>query len=283
MRLLHTTSYTLEEFDPGREPPYAILSHTWEDSEIVYTDIIRGINLKRDSRAEKILRCCRQACNDKLDYVWIDTCCINKSSSAELQEAINSMFAWYKSAKICYAYLSDFVWRGAYSQSKLEYVSFENCRWFTRGWTLQELIAPSVVIFYDQNWNRLGSKQFHVHVLEAWTGIPGDALLGESLGRYSITKRLSWAMQRQTRRPEDRAYSLLGIFDVSMPMIYGEGERKAFRRLMREISEATANEFPMAHFQNQLDAPAIRPSEPSPNVNAFSGSQGEGNRETSVR
>jgi len=258
------------------------LLYTWNDSEIVYADLLRGIDLNHDIRAEKILGCCEQARQDKLDYVWIDTCCINKSSSAELQEAINSMFAWYKSAKVCYAYLSDWtLWDQAEILS--EYIPFRKCRWFTRGWTLQELIAPSNLIFYDQNWSQLGSKQSHADALETLTRIPRDALLGGSLERYSVTDRLSWAKQRQTRRPEDRAYSLLGIFDVSMPMIYGEGEQKAFRRLMREISESKANEsskFPMTYSQNrkpnvQHDVLAIRPSEPSLNVNAFNSNQGE--------
>ena len=160
----------------------------------------------------------------------VDRFCIDKSSSSELSEAINSMFRWYQNAGICYAYLSDVVASpsGGFSDS------FARSAWFTRGWTLQELLAPGRVRFYDRHWQDLGTKQSLMHEIQSITNINLDALEGRSVLAVSISERMSWASKRITTRPEDRAYSLFGIFDVSMPMLYGEGD-KAFIRLQEEI------------------------------------------------
>ena len=152
-----------------------------------------------------------------------DLCCIDKTSSAELSEAINSMYRWYQESGVCYAYLAD-VPPNAFSKS----------RWFTRGWTLQELIAPSTVIFLDQKWQEIGTKSSLQRVISEITGIPTDILLGGDLEDASIAQRMSWASKRETTRVEDAAYCLMGIFSIHMPMLYGEGER-AFIRLQEEI------------------------------------------------
>jgi hypothetical protein len=175
---------------------------------------------------------CKLASGDGLAYVWVDTCCIDKSSSAELTEAINSMFVWYKRATVCYVYLSDLESSADVS------TALKDCRWFRRGWTLQELIAPQKVNFYDQNWQFKGCKN---RLLEEISGITGisSTVLGHlaPLSSITVAARLSWAAYRETTREEDAAYCLLGIFDVNMPLLYGEGT-KAFRRLQEEIIKA---------------------------------------------
>ncbi|KAE9369906.1 HET-domain-containing protein [Stipitochalara longipes BDJ] len=233
MRLLHTQSLELCEFLENATPPYAILSHTWEQEEVTYQDMQRPDAKLKDGYT-KIERCCDQAVGDGYDYVWIDTCCIDKSSSAELSEAINSMYVWYKNAKICYAYLAD-VGPILNSNPSKPLVSFKESRWFTRGWTLQELIAPARVEFFAWNWSPYGTKAELHSALSEVTGIDEATLRGSrNLREVSIAKRMSWASKRVTTRVEDIAYCLLGIFGVNLPLLYGEGE-KAFIRLQEEI------------------------------------------------
>jgi len=227
MWLIEIESMKLVLFQ-GEPPPYAILSHTWGKHELSFQDFEKGwSNAESNSGTEKIKHTCEQTLADRLHYVWIDTCCIDKSSSAELSEAINSMYRWYQEARVCYAYLVD-VEKEHFAQQ------FPRSRWFTRGWTLQELIAPQSVIFYDSRWIPLGSKEDLIEDLVPITGIDKGSLQGEDLEKASVAQRMSWAAKRETTRIEDRAYSLLGIFDVNMPMLYGEG-KKAFLRLQEEI------------------------------------------------
>ncbi|EJF61860.1 HET-domain-containing protein, partial [Dichomitus squalens LYAD-421 SS1] len=208
---------------------YAILSHTWDSKgEQTYQDLRTSI--WEDPRlSSKVRRACERARKDGFRYIWIDSCCIDKRNSAELSEAINSMYAWYRLAKLCYAFLADVP----PSPQSPEDVS--QSRWFTRGWTLQELIAPSEVVFLSMDWASFGTKHSMARVLEGITGIDEAVLKHEqSLDEISVARRMSWASRRETTRVEDEAYSLLGIFDISMPPIYGEG-RRAFRRLQEEI------------------------------------------------
>ncbi len=191
----------------------------------------------------KIRRACAQALEDKLEYLWVDTNCIDKTSSAELSEAINSMFAWYRDAEVCYVYLVDVpdgVVRRVHESG--EWVAddvFLRSRWFTRGWTLQELLAPAAVVFFSTDWKRLGTKSELKAPLSQTTGIPEVYLIGSgSVWRASIARRMSWMSKRVTTRTEDMAYSMLGIFDIHMPLIYGEGQR-AFLRLQEEILRST--------------------------------------------
>ncbi|KAK8007590.1 Minor extracellular protease vpr [Apiospora arundinis] len=230
MRLLNTNTtqdLSLQEFDANKTPTYAILSHTWTDEEFLFYDIHNGTGQSKKGFS-KVVDCCAKVAEQSFEWVWIDTCCIDKSSSAELTEAINSMFQWYQSSKVCYVFLNDLRPGDA-----MDYVRY--CRWVKRGWTLQELIAPAKVEFYDSDWNYRGSKMEYSTLLGEVTGIPIPLLLGScELHTYSVASRMSWAAQRMTTRPEDIAYWLLGIFDISTPPIYGEGS-KAFRRLQEEI------------------------------------------------
>lgn len=233
MHLINTTTQELEEFS-GEIPEYAILSHTWGKKEILFQDLQNG-NAKNIPEFAKFQGCCEQAKRDNFGYVWIDTCCIDQTSSAELSEAINSMYRWYKEAQICYAYLADVP-----SGEDPQYPDspFAKSRWFTRGWTLQELIAPSSLVFYGKDWREIGTKLSLQNLVSAITGIPITVLRFSGIKNFSVAQRMSWASKRHTTRIEDRAYCLMGLFSVNMPMLYGEGER-AFRRLQEEIMKTS--------------------------------------------
>jgi hypothetical protein len=161
---------------------------------------------------------CAQAATDGFELVWIDTCCIDKTKSAGLSEAINSMFNWYRDATECYIYLADVT--GVHDMDK--------SRWFTRGWTLQELIAPESAIFFNKEWSDFGTKSSLAENISSITNIPVQVLLHQKGPRYSVAQVMSWTAKRQTTRVEDLGYCLLGIFGVNMPMIYGEGEQAFF-------------------------------------------------------
>jgi ankyrin repeat protein len=252
MRLLqrsNTGEFSLTEDFIGSKPipPYAILSHTWENGEeVTFRDMMDGTG-KDKTGYNKIRFCGEQADRDGYRYFWVDTCAIDKSSSAELQEAINSMFRWYRNAEKCYVYLSDVH----YDSSDVHYGSsdrndeclrrwkpaFKKSRWFTRGWTLQELIAPSSVEFFSKEGAYLGNKQSLEQTVHELTGIAVEALRGRPLSQFKKDERLSWAAKRQTTREEDNAYCLLGIFDIYMPLIYGEGRENALARLQEHVEK----------------------------------------------
>nr|UWK20183.1 HET-domain containing protein [Trichoderma crystalligenum] len=245
MRLINVRSLKLQEFI-GRVPPYAILSHTWGKHEVSLQDFQTQPHQIDSSGFAKIRATCRLAQNQGLDFVWVDTCCIDKTSSAELGEAINSMFKWYQHAAICYAFLEDV------SAEKMDNtlhpigtpqalptttglgLAFSRSRWFTRGWTLQELIAPRRLEFFDSHWKAIGEKKALATSLQDITGIDTFVIEGGPLEQVSVARRMSWAANRETTRQEDIAYSLFGIFGVNMPLVYGEGP-KAFLRLQEEI------------------------------------------------
>ena len=237
MRLLDTATVKLSSFDDDNSiPPYAILSHTWGNAEISFHDLLNYTEsrLEESEGYQKIRSCCALAATKGHEYVWIDTCCIDKASSAELSEAINSMFRWYQEAQTCYAYLADVRIDDIMVEEALK-----KSRWFTRGWTLQELLAPEVVVFYDKNWRELGSKSSLIAQISLATGIQQDYI--HNVNGASVAQKMSWASKRQTRRVEDMAYSLMGIFDVNMPLLYGEG-KKAFTRLQHEIVKISDDE-----------------------------------------
>ncbi|KAF4823307.1 Vegetative incompatibility protein HET-E-1 [Colletotrichum siamense] len=233
-------------------PPYAILSHRWgspADEPTLQELMVQTASVKQKKGYQKLLSCCSLALEYGLSYVWIDTCCIDKSSSAELSEAINSMYSWYQDSHVCFAYMED-VPPG---DDIMDVGSaFRKSVWFTRGWTLQELIAPNEVIFFDSHWGSrtLGSKSTLHKLLSSITGIqeeilshrekPHTANHKDKLQIASVAQKMCWASRRRTTRVEDEAYSLMGIFGVSMPTVYGEG-RKAFFRLQEEIMKGSAD------------------------------------------
>ncbi|KAI6095499.1 heterokaryon incompatibility protein-domain-containing protein [Pisolithus croceorrhizus] len=223
---------------------YAILSHRWE-VEVTFKEMTGLTKMDERKREEvrnrpgyqKIIKSCEQAMKDGYEWLWIDTCCIDKRSSAELSEAINSMYRWYQDAQVCYAYLND-VDESAFPTKYNEGAYGKSSgwpEWFTRGWTLQELLASEQLEFFNKNWAPIGNKRKLAHVLEDITTIPYDVLRNGLAGkRLSVAQIMSWAANRKTTRVEDRAYSLMGLFEVHMPMVYGEG-KKAFQRLQLEI------------------------------------------------
>lgn len=232
-------------------PGYAILSHVWGNNEQTLQEIqdlcarcaTTGEN-PRDLATEKIRESCQLAEKHGYAWLWVDTCCIDKTSSAELSEAINSMFHYYSAASICYAYLRDVPSPSHSADSQPGsttdvFTAFRWSTWHTRGWTLQELVAPEVVLFVSQDWRILFSKADCAELLETVTQIPASVLRLEApLSDISVAKRMSWAARRRTTRVEDEAYCLLGIFDINMPTLYGEG-RRAFQRLQEEILKQT--------------------------------------------
>lgn len=242
MRLLNTTTFELKEFLDEDLPEYAILSHTWIGDEIVYQDLqTRDGSWKKKTKSFKKLSGFGSiALESGYAWCWIDTVCIDKSSSAELSEAINSMFRWYARSHVCFAYLSDV--RVDHADPD-EVEQFEMSRWHMRGWTLQELLAPERVEFYDVNWHQFGTRTTLNESISRITGIRAEVLkqkfdVQSSQKQYCVAEKMSWAANRGTSRVEDLAYCLLGIFDINMPLLYGEGNR-AFERLQFQILAET--------------------------------------------
>lgn len=258
MRLLQATDFSLVEFVDDI-PPYAILSHTWgaDHEEVTFKDIYKGQGKGMTKPGyKKLMFCAERATKDRIDYFWvpmihpllfvtsfancsyqIDTCCIDKSSSAELTEAINSMYKWYKNSTVCYVYLSDVPRRIRNIEGDgLPVASLLGSRWFTRGWTFQELLAPRKLIFFAANGETLGRLEDFADSIAVHCKIPLELFDAHprKFRNYSVEERLKWTTYRQTKREEDAAYYLLGCFDVQMPLIYGEGRTKALVRLRAE-------------------------------------------------
>jgi hypothetical protein len=246
MRLLEiqhdgTIRLTEDLMGAGNVPAYAILSHTWlPGQEITFDEFTRDLGYDK-AGFDKIRFCAQQAQRDGLRHFWVDTCCINKADAAELQHAINSMFRWYQEATRCYVLLTDVLSAGPAVDRRPGIPAWEGgfrrSRWFTRGWTLQELLAPRVVSFYSRDWTHLGDRYNLKQLIHEITNIPCPALAGAPLDTFSVEERLSWSSERQTTREEDKAYSLLGVFGVFTFLNYGEGETNAFRRLRKAIAE----------------------------------------------
>lgn len=244
MRLLNTKSLELSPpYAPDEVPDYVILSHRWSTEEVTFADIMKEpiSRLQSQTRTKdgfaKIQGACELALQDGYEWIWIDSCCIDKSSSAELQETINSMWRYDAESNICYVYMADV------SNSEAGWGQmFAKSEWFTRSWTLQELIAPACVEFYAKNLEPIGTKfQRHKQIAEITSIDPAVLLRNRALDLFSTAERLSWAAHRTVTREEDQAYSLLGLFDVNMPLLYGEGREKAFVRLQEAVYNSTAD------------------------------------------
>ncbi|KAI9652510.1 MAG: hypothetical protein M1821_008374, partial [Bathelium mastoideum] len=263
MRLLECESdgrLKFHEFNDGDVPTYAILSHTWNvdnKEEVSYQDVETG-NSESKAGYQKVRFCVQQAAADGLRYFWVDTCCIDKRNNTELSKAITSMFRWYQRAARCYVYLSDVPTQssntGIRQPDDAWELAFRKSRWFTRGWTLQELIAPSSVEFFSSEGERLGNKLTLEGTIHDITGIPTNVLIQGLSSDLTVDERMSWAANRHTKEPEDEAYSLLGIFDISMPLLYGEGREKALRRLHEEINKSRTVS---AHYSSIRNDPLV--------------------------
>jgi WD40 repeat protein len=245
MRLLHYNSegnlvLTDDLVDEGSLPAYAILSHTWvEEEEVTFQELKAGTGLVKPGY-QKIEYCGHQARRDGLRYWWVDTCCIDKTNTAEYRHAVKSMYRWYQSATICYVYLADVSTERCEAEKRAWQLEFAESRWFTRGWTLQELLAPSNLRFYSMEWTKLGDKsslQLEIHRI---TAVPLAVVKGALLSDYSIEERLQWGSARQTKLEEDRVYSMEGFFGIDLAPIHGIGYQEAFRRLQEEIKLLSA-------------------------------------------
>jgi hypothetical protein len=257
MRLLNRNTQELDFFPDKPYPRFSILSHTWgpTGTEITYRDMQEGQETTKPASYSKLRNTCVRAAADDVDYVWIDNFCIDKESSAELSESINSMFTWYRDAVTCYAYMAD-VPAGEDPRTS---EAFAQSRWFKRGWTLQELIAPSSVTFYSQDWTVLGTRSDLAGVISRITRIDEGILTGlQDLKYVSVAKRMSWAADRETTRREDIAYCLMGLFDVNMAMLYGEGGEKAFLRLQEEIMKDSDDETLFAWTNTREEQPELQ-------------------------
>ena len=240
MRLINVHTYEqTDRFKDNRTPPYAILSHRWTDSEISYQDFTSTdfLSTTLDAGPSKIIGACTLAKEKLLDWIWIDTCCIDKTSGPELSRSINSMFQWYQDAQVCFVYLAD-----VNSQNKdIPEVQDQilKSEWFTRGWTLQEMLASSEINFRDVNWKPLGTRSQLTRIISRATKIVPEYL--EDFRSASIAQKMSWMADRVTTEDEDTAYCMLGIFDINMDLRYGEG-KKAFRRLQEMIISGSPDE-----------------------------------------
>ncbi|KAK3365327.1 hypothetical protein B0T24DRAFT_561203 [Lasiosphaeria ovina] len=299
MRLLSTSKFRTVEFHGGDVPPYAILSHCWGQGEILLDDIqsLASLDCGWDSLHvakkgyDKLRKSVRLARTSGFQYIWVDTCCIDKTSSAELSEAINSMYRWYQNAVVCYAYLAD-AYPARTEKIAARGSTFRRSRWFTRGWTLQELIAPKRVDFLASNWSYLGSKTDNefLDLLSDITQIRQDVLTHEvPLSQISVASRMCWAANRSTTRIEDIAYSLLGIFDVNMPLLYGEGTN-AFIRLQEAVLVKHDDQSLFAWKQDDVanDADEVIGYDPASRLSGLLADSparfdGVGNLETSLR
>ncbi|KAI0715798.1 hypothetical protein C8T65DRAFT_828566 [Cerioporus squamosus] len=227
MWLLNTANGEFVGVIDPREVKYAALSHVWSRDprvpELSFHDLLKIQEEVRIARSEDptipedavLLRASEKS-----------------SSSAELEEAINSMYSWYSSSTVCYAFLQDVDGR---EDPRASNSSFRRSEWHNRGWTLQELVAPRVVVFLSRTWRYIGAKHGMANLIEDVTGVDRDVVLGSKpVSSVSVARRMSWASRRVTTRREDEAYCLMGIFSVNMPVIYGEGPA-AFVRLQEEI------------------------------------------------
>ena len=239
MWLLNCSNYRLESHNSTSRPEYWILSHTWDRDEVSFQAMQDPKTAALQRGFRKIEGMCKLAAAYGIQRVWIDTCCIDKTSSAELSESINSMFYWYGRAKRCVAFLSDLK-ASTTGEALATETDLRPCKWFTRGWTLQELLAPCEVEFYDRGWNPRGTRKALCRVLSCITNISSEILETNAdepkLQKIPVATRLSWAAKRKTTREEDKAYCLLGIFGVHMPLLYGERSR-AFLRLQEAIAQ----------------------------------------------
>ena len=272
MRLLNTATLSFKDFFDSNIPQYAILSHRWGEQEVSYKELRKGIGAGAGGQGlTKIKECCDLARARGHEWVWIDTCCIDKRSSAELSEAINSMYRWYERAVECYVYMQDVDycdWElrrlqtlkqmnakgGGRGVAAWQSLTARFCRssWFTRGWTLQELLAPRCVIFYDASWAEIGEKQWLAEEIAGATHIDAAFVKGlKGVRSASVAQRMSWASRRTTSRSEDMAYCLFGLFGISLPLLYGEGAAHAFIRLQVEIIRRSKDESIFAWTSDQ--------------------------------
>ena len=267
IRLLNVKNFQFREYDEGNLPAYAILSHVWYNEEkkieLVYDSfesLPRNANgvpqCPKDQNYakshDKIMKTCQETrklgegSGKRVDFVWIDSICIDKRNAGERDRAIRSMWRFYGDAACCIVWLQDVEW-SKNNKPRVDQ-AFENARWFSRGWTLQELIAPKIVYFFNRSWDLLGTKWSLAAEITSRTRIERKFLKPEKARSATIAQRLSWAAGRNTTEPEDRVYSLFGLFNVDIEVKYGgpnpreERYRTAFSLMQKEILRDSTDE-----------------------------------------
>ena len=266
MRLINTHTFEQKDrFQDNRTPPYAILSHRWGEHEISYQDFLNTpktsfdsssahLSTDQNSGASKIAHACAQAKGAGLEWIWIDTCCIDKTSSAELGKSINSMFRWYQDAQVCFAHLADVNRQGQpKKRAEIENEVLDS-KWFTRGWTLQEMLAPREMQFFDASWGPIGSRSQLTSIISKAAKISPEHL--KDFRGASTAQKMSWMADRVTSEEEDTAYCMLGIFDLNMDLRYGEGKR-AFGRLQEMIIASSTDESIFAWRGDQFESSGL--------------------------
>ncbi|PPJ59702.1 hypothetical protein CBER1_10545 [Cercospora berteroae] len=273
MRLLnvHTLAFSVHHSTP---PPYAIASHRWHlGHEASYKDILKKRNTT-STGYKKVIEFAEFVRKNVtgVEWLWIDTCCILQQSSEEVSEAVNSMFKSYRNAVVCIAYLDDFGGVRESGSGGGDLGMLGRSKWFTRGWTLQELVAPKNVVFVTRKWEVLGYKGMRTEglgkmelgpelgeILARVTGIPEPVLRDYEYARaIGAEQKLEWMSERETTREEDQSYCLLGFFDVTMPVIYGEGREKARLRLLAEIKKLDVVPTNLEDDFEVVEKPALR-------------------------
>ncbi|KAK7460467.1 hypothetical protein VKT23_009188 [Stygiomarasmius scandens] len=239
-RLVDTHTLALVEFhERDTIPPYAILSHRWiKRKEVVYRRFKRHDRwTKLRSGYRKIQAACRQACQDGIRYIWIDTCCIKQGNHDDVAMNITSMYGYYQNAEVCYVYLVDVGRKRTMFDGRFWWQL--GSEWFQRGWTLQELLAPRTVIFLNKRWQRIGDKYDLRDDIQRQTTIPSAVLSGEqSVQDVDVLTRMSWAMDRETTKEQDEAYCLQGLLGVSVEPDYDESYYASFNRLGKALFDA---------------------------------------------
>ncbi|KAK7441763.1 hypothetical protein VKT23_016426 [Stygiomarasmius scandens] len=235
-RLIDVCTLKLVEFHERADvPPYAILSHRWIFGQEVTLQEFSEVRNAKTSKSgyHKIRAACRQAFKDGFRYIWVDTCCIDKGNHDDVARNIRFMYSYYEKSEVCYAHLADVNVHPGGLQSEWEW-DFQRSEWFERGWTLQELLAPRKVIFFDKHWTRLGTNHDLQDTISWITTIPPEILSGQqSLLDIDPLERMAWAVGRETTKPQDQAYCLLGLLGVSMDPDYDEDVRVSFERLKK--------------------------------------------------
>jgi Heterokaryon incompatibility protein (HET) len=268
MRLIDTKDFKLKKFEKNEIPTYAILSHTWYTKEIEFDTFpnVPIANLTSPQAQDqtknpsiyKIAGMLTQAQNDGYDWIWIDSCCINKKDPSERDRSINSMFRWYKNAASCYVFLADVTWA---EDSQKNFEAFRKSRWFSRGWTLQELLASPEAKFFDRNWKFLGTKEQLKTYITIASGIKSQYL--DDFKEASVATRMSWISGRNTKEEEDLAYCMIGVFGISLGVIYGEGLKLAFRRLQEAIIKSSPDESIFAWTSENLQQSGLLAPSPA--------------------
>lgn len=239
LRLIGARDLLPIRFSADKAPPYAFISHCWlhPDEEPTLRDLVDNVAYRK-AGFTKLQRAADVALRRGLEYFWIDTCCVDGRIIHEVRQAIKTVALWLTKADICFVYLSDVKAVEQRSSLNSNHESLRKSKWFTRSWTLVELLVPQRVEFFSDNWTALGDKSTLEKVITEVTLIPARALQGTiPLKNFPVELIRSWTDHRESHRPEDEAYCLLSLLEIDMTIHYDEGKDLAWGRLNNEIEK----------------------------------------------